>query len=144
MASLRDTVINGSLTINGGGQISDSPTSNTDIVNKGYVDSIVTELTSSKLKVGPLYISCGSIITEGQGASKTSALITTLSSINNLFGITGSSSGNTAVFASNGDGNHSSVHVEGCTLQNSSWLATFNSSLSGTIRLNYVILRWAV
>ena len=98
--------------------------------------------TTSKLKLGNIGVAFGSTVVSAQGASKTSALVTTLSSINSLFSTTESSAANTVVFASNGDGNHSTAHVEGCTLQNSSWLATFNTSVSSTIRLNYMIVRW--
>ena len=61
---------------------------------------------------------------------------------NTKLGTTDSGPSNTAVFTCNGDGNASGVHVQGATYLNGTWWATLASKVSGTIRVNYVVVYW--
>ena len=62
------------------------------------------------------------------------------SEINSYLGINNSSSVNTAVFASNGDGKAQKSHLEGCTYVNGSWYATFSERATGSYRINYLVV----
>lgn len=99
------------------------------------------KLSTSSVRLGPIGIACGTVVGNANG---TSLSIISLSSINSLFGATGSSADNTAVFCVNGDANTSSVHVEGASLQGSNWYAVFDRAQTGLIRINYVVVRWGL
>jgi hypothetical protein len=53
---------------------------------------------------------------------------------------------NTAVFIANGDGDARSQHIQGCTAISTSktagWYATFAESVSGSYRVNWMIIIW--
>lgn len=61
------------------------------------------------------------------------------SDINYLFDITNANAGNTAVFASNGDGAANPSHVTGCTATEDGWYVTFDRSWTGNVRINYML-----
>lgn len=77
------------------------------------------------------------------GKTGTSRQLFSNSEINSLLGVSNSSNGNTAVMVSNGDGDATGVHVEGCTYQNGAWHAVFNTNIGSVlIRINYIITYW--
>lgn len=71
----------------------------------------------------------------------TSISILTNEDIDELTGIPGSYNLNTAVFASNGDGNANDAHVS-VTYKDEKWFAVFDKAVSTRIRINYVVIRW--
>lgn len=61
--------------------------------------------------------------------------------INRVLGVTNASSGNTAVFASNGDyGAQAGLFPLGCVYFNGNWHMGFNSKRSGLYRINYLVV----
>jgi hypothetical protein len=62
------------------------------------------------------------------------------STLNTYFGVSNCGAGNTALFVSNGDGATWDGHYTGCTwlASHKAWWATFSSSHSGNIRLNWL------
>lgn len=77
------------------------------------------------------------------GKTGTSRQLFSNSEINKLLGVSNSSNGNTAVMVSNGDGDATGVHVEGCTYLKGAWHAVFNANIGSVpIRINYIITYW--
>lgn len=77
------------------------------------------------------------------GKTGTSRQLFSNSEINSLLGVSNSSNGNTAVMVSNGDGDATGVHVEGCTYQKGAWHAVFNTNIGSVpIRINFIITYW--
>lgn len=84
---------------------------------------------------------CGSR-TRVVGTNKTSVVVFTQDELNTMFGTTDSSNLNTVCFFANGDGDAQSAHVDGATWVNSSWYAVFNTSVTGSIRINYIAIKF--
>lgn len=72
----------------------------------------------------------------------TSAPLFTNAQINSLLGVTNSSNANTVCFISNGDGVAQSAHFDGSTYSNGTWYVTFNTKVSASTRVNYLIIRF--
>lgn len=69
------------------------------------------------------------------GTGNSSALITTITKINSLFGITDSTPQNSGAVIMNGDGNADSLHAEGVTWQGENLYAVFNKNVNGRFRI---------
>lgn len=79
-------------------------------------------------------------------ASGSGVQLVTVAQLNTIFGVSNCGSGNTAVFVSNGDGNAWGGHFDGCNYIGSgtaSWWATMNTSVSGTVRINWLAVYWS-
>lgn len=69
------------------------------------------------------------------GANNSSALITNITKINSLFGVTDASPRNSGAVIMNGDGNADSLHAEGVTWQGDNLYAVFNKNVNGRFRI---------
>ena len=69
------------------------------------------------------------------GTGNSSALITTITKINSLFGITDATPQNSGAVIMNGDGNADSLHAEGVTWQGENLYAVFNKNVNGRFRI---------
>lgn len=69
------------------------------------------------------------------GTGNSSALITTITKINSLFGITDATTQNSGAVIMNGDGNADSLHAEGVTWQGENLYAVFNKNVNGRFRI---------
>lgn len=69
------------------------------------------------------------------GTGNSSALITTITKINSLFGITDATPQNSGAVIMNGDGNADSLHAEGITWQGENLYAVFNKNVNGRFRI---------
>lgn len=69
------------------------------------------------------------------GTGNSSALITTITKINSLFGITDATPQNSGAVIMNGDGNADSLHAEGVTWQGENLYAAFNKNVNGRFRI---------
>lgn len=69
------------------------------------------------------------------GANNSSALITNITKINSLFGVTDASTRNSGAIIMNGDGNADSLHAEGVTWQGDNLYAVFNKNVNGRFRI---------
>lgn len=79
-------------------------------------------------------------------ASGSGVQLVTVAQLNTIFGVSNCGPGNTAVFVSNGDGNAWGGHFDGCNYIGSgtaSWWATMNTSVSGTVRVNWLAVYWS-
>lgn len=79
-------------------------------------------------------------------ASGSGVQLVTAAALNTIFGVNNCGAGNTAVFVSNGDGNAWGGHFDGCNYIGSgtpSWWATMNTSVSGTVRINWLAVYWS-
>ena len=73
-------------------------------------------------------------------ANATSVKVLSISEINELFGVTDASSGNTMAMFANGNGDNQPVHVEGATYKDDYWFAIMDSgALKQDIQINYVV-----
>lgn len=73
-------------------------------------------------------------------ANATSVKVLSISEINELFGVTDASRGNTMATFANGNGNNQPVHVEGATFRDDYWYAVMDSgALKQDIQINYVV-----
>lgn len=69
------------------------------------------------------------------GTGNSSALITTITKINSLFGITDATPQNSGAVIMNGDGNADSLHAEGVTWQGENLYAVFSKNVNGRFRI---------
>ena len=69
------------------------------------------------------------------GANNSSALITNITKINSLFGVTDAGPRNSGAVIMNGDGNADSLHAEGVTWQGDNLYAVFNKNVNGRFRI---------
>lgn len=73
-------------------------------------------------------------------ANATSVKVLSVSEINELFGVTNASQGNTMAVFANGNGDNQTVHVEGATFKDGYWHAVMDSgALKQDIQINYVV-----
>ena len=73
-------------------------------------------------------------------ANATSVKVLSISEINELFGVTDASRGNTMATFANGNGDNQPVHVEGTTFKDDYWYAVMDSgALKQDIQINYVV-----
>ncbi len=90
--------------------------------------------------VNNLRFACGTKVLAA--SSGTSLKLFTYSELNTLFGATDCNNENTTLFVVNGDGNTKDAHVDGatCLPKEETWYATFDKSVSGNIRINYLVV----
>lgn len=85
-------------------------------------------------------IAVGTIV-NGNGTTGTSTELLSFSELNSIFGVTDCDKTNTAVFASNGDGDIQDAHIDGCVCMESTskWYATYaERKNNGRYRHNFV------
>lgn len=114
---------------------------NEDLSNKIF--NMSDEISNTSKRFGNVKRMYGGSKVLTAGKTGTSRQLFSSSEINSLLGVRNSSNGNTAVMVSNGDGDASGVHVEGCTYQNGAWHVVFNTNIGSVpIRINYIIAYW--
>ena len=86
-------------------------------------------------------ITAGTKVLTKTGTASASHIAFTNADIDNLLGVTNTSNANTVIFIMNGDGKANAVHFT-TTYQSGNWYAVGESSWTGNLRVNYIIIRF--
>ena len=131
MANLSDTKINGTLTLNNGGEIADVQAMLEDLENR-----IALLESSYSLVAGceNIHIKTG---TKVYNASGTSDPIFTMAEIQELFGVDDGVAWHYMVTVMNGDGAANSTHFQSCTYDSNAFHVVYPSNQTARSRLNW-------
>lgn len=113
----------------------------TQISNRiGELENKVISQIINVSSINNLKFACGTKVTSVDSA--TSVHLFTFTKLNTIFGATDCGNENTIVFVANGDGGSKDAHVDGatCLPKQEAWYATFDRSVTGNIRINYLVV----
>lgn len=97
-----------------------------------YEDTNIIALNNMKIACGYKTITA---------TATTSAVVFSMSDLNELFDVSDCSNKNTTCMFSNGDGSLQNVHIEDATYANSKWYATFSGNAKeGSMQVNYTVI----
>jgi len=88
-------------------------------------------------------ITAGTKVLTKIGTPSQSHVAFTNTDIDNMLGVTNTSNANTVIFIMNGDGQANAVHFT-TTYLSGEWYAVGESSWTGSLRVNYIIVRFTI
>ena len=95
-------------------------------------DTNITALNNMKIACGYKMITA---------TATTSAIVFSMSDLNELFDVSDCSNKNTTCMFSNGNGSLQNVHIDDATCANSNWYATFSGNAKeGSMQVNYTVI----